>query len=236
MTLTDLETELLRTLDAAPYDEVPDRARLDRLLAEPVPPRRHRGRRLAAVGAVAAGAVVAVPLVGLPGDAAAFETWTPTPTALSAGDRSAADDGCRDRGLDVSDPEVRLAERRGDWVVLMYAGHRGSDPVVAGCLVLVPPGSAEADDTDLAWIGGQGLVPEPAGFTDGGLMQFGGDRWLGADRPDVTVVQGDVGADVTGLTFVLGDGRRVAATVGDGHYVAWWPGHELDYEVVTATR
>ncbi len=100
----------------------------------------------------------------------------------------------------------------------------------------VPPGSADADDADLAWIGGQGLVPEADGFTDGGLMQFGGDRWLGADRPDVTVVQGDVGADVTGLTFALADGRRVAATVSAGHYVAWWPGHELGYEVVTATR
>lgn len=40
----------------------------------------------------------------------------------------------------------------------------------------------------------------------------------------ITALSGSVGRDVTALTFVLKDGTRVRATVGNGWYLAWWPG------------
>lgn len=40
----------------------------------------------------------------------------------------------------------------------------------------------------------------------------------------LTAVSGSIGSGVTGVTFVLGDGRNVRATVGHGWYLAWWPG------------
>ena len=229
MTLSDLELDLLRSLDAAPAGAVSDRDRLAEILDSPVPPSRIRpGRRLAVLGAVAASAAVAVPVSGLLGtDAAAYESWTPAPTQLAETDRAAADAACRDADLDVSGPEPRLAERRGDWAVLQYAGRRGEVPVVVTCMARVPAGSASADDVDLAWVGGLGAVPTDAEYTDGGLVQLGGHSLLGRDRPEVAVVQGDVGPDVATLTFRLDDGRTVVATVAGGHYVAWWPGRAV---------
>ncbi len=228
MNLTDNDLDLLRTLDAAPLPvESPDPRRLEAILATPVPAAPRRRRLIVGVAAMAAAAAVAVaiPTTGLLGtDGAAYASWTADPGSLSESDRSAADDACRDHGLDLSAPELRLAERRGDWAVLLYAGTRGIDPVVAGCMARVPAGSSDVDDVDLGWVGGQGAVPTGAQFTDGGMMQFGGTSLLGRDRPTVSLVLGDVGPDVSALTIRTSDGRDVVATVADGHYVAWWPG------------
>lgn len=227
MTLTDDDLDLLRSLDAAPRtDRSPDPAILATILATPLPARRRRLLVLSVASLAAAAAVaVAIPVTGFLGtDGAAYASWTADPASLSVTERSAADDACRDHGLDMSAPEFRLAERRGDWVVLLYAGARGSDPVVAGCMAHVPPGSTDVDDVDLGWVGGQGAVPTGGQFTDGGMMQFGGASLLGRDRPTVSLIQGDVGSDVSALTIHTVDGRDVVATVADGHYVAWWPG------------
>jgi len=35
---------------------------------------------------------------------------------------------------------------------------------------------------------------------------------------------GRVAADVTAVTIALADGRTVTASVGGGHWLAWWPG------------
>lgn len=40
----------------------------------------------------------------------------------------------------------------------------------------------------------------------------------------LTAVSGAVGANVTGVALVLADGKRVAATVRNDWYLAWWPG------------
>jgi hypothetical protein len=39
-----------------------------------------------------------------------------------------------------------------------------------------------------------------------------------------TLVQGQVDQGVTRVTLALADGSKVQATVGDGSFIAWWPG------------
>jgi hypothetical protein len=58
---------------------------------------------------------------------------------------------------------------------------------------------------------------------------------LGPDS--LAAVSGSVGADVSGVTFVLRDGTQVRATVGHGWYLAWWPGTDRSDETTpTAIR
>lgn len=58
---------------------------------------------------------------------------------------------------------------------------------------------------------------------------------LGADA--LTTVSGTVGAGVSGVTFELRDGTEVKATVGNGWYLAWWPGSSRhDAVLPTAIR
>ncbi len=40
------------------------------------------------------------------------------------------------------------------------------------------------------------------------------------------MVDGPIGAGVTGVTIARSDGSSVQATVKNGWYLAWWPGNE----------
>ena len=43
-----------------------------------------------------------------------------------------------------------------------------------------------------------------------------------------SLAEGRTGSDVTGVTLTLDDGSGVQATVGNGWFIAWWPGsHDI---------
>ncbi|MEV0157012.1 hypothetical protein AB0H57_25230 [Micromonospora sp. NPDC050686] len=222
----------LRSLDAAStmtaVQQQHAAATLERIVTTPpaplsdqpgaAPPVRRSPRRLllisAAAAAVAAGVLV-LPSGG--GGGRAYASWTPVPAGLTAAEVDLVAPACRKRlgdgHLDLDRARLVLAERRGEYVVLLY---RTDDPDVSGsCLAHNRQGSDDVDD--VAWgIGGSSgpALPAPArGFTQGAISDF----------VDASVTDGAAGPGVAGVTIHAGE-LTVQASVSNGRYVAWWPG------------
>lgn len=220
----------LRSLDIAASTLSADErhraaATLERIVAtEPVtpmgrPPRRTRGRlalaALAVVPVVAGGWML---LHRADGDAA-YASWTATPTTVGNHlDAVAAKcrEGSAGGSIDMDRARIALAERRGDFVALLY---RTENPdVSAPCLVRNPPGTDTVELVGFAVTGSSGpaLAAPAKGFTQGGISEFGG-----ANTSSVT--DGAVGTQVVAVTIHAGT-LTVQATVKSGRYAAWWPG------------
>jgi hypothetical protein len=221
---------LLRTLDAAaPGLSESERRRadatLDRIVATPLRPvasraagHRRLRRRLVLLPALAiALAAVAMLTQGGGGDRVSFSSWSPTPSAVVGRELSVAQSACRNslRGssLDLDRARLVLAERRGDFVALLY---RTEVPDLSGsCLMQLPTGATRAHWIDGAVGGSSGpaLAAPDGGFTQGAVSSSAG----------VSITDGAVGAGVRAVT-IHADRISVHATIRDGRYAAWWPG------------
>jgi hypothetical protein len=164
-----------------------------------------RSRRgLSALGAVGlSGAAAAAGAVILLGSSAApaFAGWTRSPTAPLPGQLAAAQQHCRGSGAPV------LTDTRGPYTASIYAD--GS--------TCVDGNGIEISDT-----GGGG----PTSSIPAGKVQLGGAGESDSDGHALTMVDGHVGAGVTGVTITRSDGSSVQASVKHGWYLAWWPGAE----------
>ncbi len=184
-----------------------------------------------AAAALAAGLVFAP---GLGGAAPAYASWTATPTAADDTDVAQVTAACRDRLAElgsaggqpaVVDPagaRVLVAERRGDWVAVLFRGAGQGGQMTASCLARDPVGSdAAPTDVQLGVAGsdGQATTPGPGKLLEGSTSQLG--------DPPLSFTDGAVGPDVVGVCIHAGD-KVVTATVKDGRYVAWWPGQAFD--------
>jgi hypothetical protein len=49
------------------------------------------------------------------------------------------------------------------------------------------------------------------------------------------VADGQVASDVSAVTFVLSNGKHVETTLGDGWFVAWWPGNDHATSLLVTT-
>lgn len=188
--------------------------------------RSHPVRRIATPVAVALAAAVTATVVLFPGPGAndaAYASWTADPGTISAADRAVADSACRGR-LDLASAQLDLAERRGEWVVLLYTA--SSEHMAGMCLAHLPVGAPQADTIDSSRAGGdQGFLPVGGEFTEGNIAEFRGRNAFGfPKRPDVALTHGNVGEDVKAVSITTPDGQVVEATVQDGRYAAWWPG------------
>jgi hypothetical protein len=243
------ELDAFRPLDAAPQaeldvtEQIRANARLQQILASdpgcespangPIGKRRSRpARRIAAPIALAAVAAITATVVLLPGaggNDAAYASWNAVPGSISSPDRAVADAACRGR-LDLASPQLDLAERRGEWVALLYTA---TEHMAGMCLAHLPAGAAKANDIDVSQGGGdQGFLPVAGEFTEGNIAEFRGGNIFGfADRPEIALTHGNVGEDVAAVTITTPDGQLVEATVRDGRYAAWWPGKALGGEL-----
>lgn len=175
----------------------------------------------------AAVAAVTATLVLLPnGKQTAFASWTPRAEALSATEAGSFVEACVEGtfGAGTTDQwetpyPVRsefasatfvLGERRGDsaFVVAEVAGwtaycSQGEGGGVSGGI----PADRQLDMT------GSGVDL----LLGGGHMSEEGSlyHWMGAAGPDVAAVD-----------LLLADGREVAATLGSGRFIVWWPSSE----------
>jgi hypothetical protein len=214
-TLTPAEQEragetLERIVATAPSSEAPQ-------TAAPAPARRSR-RRLVLAAAAAITLIVGSSVVqGGRGGDAAYASWTATPASVATDELDAAASACRDklRGsyLNLDKAKLVLAERRGDFVALLY---RTEDPDLSGaCLVRIPKGSTDVDSVDDGVGGSTGpALKAPArGFTQGAIFGPQG----------ASITDGAVGHAVTGVTIHAGT-LKVNASVQNGRYAAWWPG------------
>ncbi len=216
---------VIRSLDPAPA-ELTDAQRersaasLDRLVAVPPgPPQRIRPRVRPLLVLPTAAVALAAGALLLPrgGERIAFTSWTPTPSPLTASELALVAPVCRDKlggdSLDLDRAQLALAERRGEFVALLY---RTDNPDMSGsCVLHNRRGSTDVDDLSAASGGSSGpaLRPGPRRFTEGGFHQ----------TQDVTITDGGVGSEVRGVTLHA-LGLTVEASVRNGRYVAWWPG------------
>jgi hypothetical protein len=242
----DLTTTALKSLDSAPSSHPDDsgrrraEARLQQILAtDPRPsangPRARRRRTRAswiALPLAGAAVVAGVTVVSGPGDPdPAYASWTPEPTSLSAEEKEIAGGACIDRWWqeDLPSPRLVLAERRGEWVGVVYAD---AAPAVTMCLMYLPEGSSRPRNVHAGRSGGQGAIPVEGEFTDGAMSQITDPGLLGIGAADRTVSfdVGDVGPDVEAVTITTADGEEVDATVENGRFVAWWPGRAFGDE------
>lgn len=242
---------ILRTLDAADLHLDPHSARartdLDRILAsEPSPqrrtfdatskftagaarPRRDRrtARRIAAAGVVlvaATSALVALP--SLVGGDTAFASWVPTPVALTAEQRTAAADSCRDAqvdgaGTDFGDElrsaDTAVAERRGTWTTVVLSRQDGFSALC------ITDSSAHLFARDMIGSVGHPDVPAP-----GPRDLVATDLGVGTmNAADVSLAAGAAGVDVTQVTYRSPTRGDVSATVSGGRFALWLPGGDL---------
>ncbi len=246
MNRTDGLNAALRSLDPADQDidSAGGRARTDLyaiLAQDPRPTPRtgagstvrdiHRPRRAGRVVllgglavAVMAGLVV---LPSLTGGDQAFATWTAAPMAMSAQQRAAAADDCRENlqsgtGEDDADnlnsAEPAIAERRGVWTTVVLTGRDG---FTAMCIT--------DDSAGLFDDGMIGSLGTPAGYVPPRPRElFATDLGMGTmGAGDISLAAGAAGPDVVGVAYRSRAHGVVAATVYGGQFALWFPGDEL---------
>lgn len=160
------EIDVFRALDSAPQGELDEtgrikaNARLQQILASdpdnvnaangPLGKRRFRpARRVVAPIVLAAVAAITATVVLFPGadsNDAAYASWNAVPGSISSADRAVADAACLVR-LNLASPQLDLAERRGEWVLLLYTG---AEDMAGMCLAHLPAGDPDANDIDVS--------------------------------------------------------------------------------------
>ena len=177
------------------------------------PPSRWRAQRhvLGAVGLSGVAAAVGAVILFGSSAAPAFAGWTASPTAPLPGQLSAAEQDC---GAAAGTPV--LTDTRGPYTASIYAD---GSTCVGG------------NGIEIRSSRGGGQPPSvPAG-----TVQLGGVGQSDSDGHALTMVDGPIGAGVTGVTIARSDGSSVRATVANGWYLAWWPGTERAVTARVAT-
>ncbi len=168
---------------------------------------------LGTLGVSGAGAAAAAAILLGSSAAPAFAGWRASPTAPSPGQLAAAQQGC---GTGAGTPV--LTDTRGPYTASIY-----------------PDGSTCVEGNGIrigARRGGGGTPSVPAG-----KIQLNGLGQSDSDGHALTMVDGPIGAGVTGVTVTRSDGSSVQATVKNGWYLAWWPGteHAVTAQVASAS-
>jgi len=205
-----LESDLRTALEER-ASLVPD-ASVVRLTAVDYHPRRSRLRPPVAIGATAtagaaAGAAALVISLGA-GATNAFAGWTPKPTLPAPGQVQAAQASCESGQSPVAGLPLKLADTRGPFTFSVYADSQTSASCIKG-----PSFTAVTTNTSSA----------PVSVPDGQIQLWSAHPPPHANQP-YSFAEGRTGAGVSGVTLVLDDGTTVQATVGNGWFVAWWPG------------
>ncbi|ALG08226.1 hypothetical protein [Kibdelosporangium phytohabitans] len=232
---------ILQTLDPADSDVDPHnpraRAELERIITTdparplkdtPVKARRRRGIRLAAAAATVVTAAAAfLILPSLVNGDRAFASWTATPNGLPAQPAADAGTDCRDaqldgpgtgHGDDLRRADIAIAERRGEWTLVILAGAKGFSAL---CI------TDESTPLFRDWFGSMGTPTNyaPPGPRDVVATDLGTG---GIDAGELSVAAGYAGSDVTGVTYHSATHGHIAATVSGGRFALWLPGDELD--------
>jgi hypothetical protein len=191
-----------------------------RLRAVDYHPRRRRIPTRPAIGvtglagvAAAVGAVVALGSSAAP----AFAGWQATPTSPAPGQLAQAAQAC---GSVAGTPV--LTDTRGPYAASIYVDAAGD---TATCLT--------ADGVSLA----SSSLAQTGATVAAGQVQLEGTGVQDSAGDALTLVDGRIGAGVTAVTIERSDGSSVQATVGNGWYLAWWPGTATatTAEVMTAS-
>jgi hypothetical protein len=147
--------------------------------------------------------ITAVTLILTAGSAPALAGWNPVPThPANAGQTGAALRSC-DLGTPV------LVDTRGPYTAAVYPTAAGASVCLTGAAIHAV-GSAQSISNAH---GPQARAVQVYNYT------------FASGNTEETVVYGRVGSAVQGVELVLNHGPNVQATVSQGWYLAWWPGH-----------
>jgi len=205
---SELRTALLDRASLVPA------ASIERLTRVDYHPRGSRFRPPVAIGATAiaaaaSGAAVLVVSLGA-GASNAFAGWTPKPTPPAPGQIQAAQASCESGQSPIAGLPLMLADTRGPFTFSVYGDNDASSTCIEG-----PSFTAVATSESSM------PVSVPAG-----QITMSSAHPPSHARAPYSFADGRTGDGVSGVTLVLGDGTTVQATVGNGWFVAWWPGEE----------
>jgi len=155
---------------------------------------------LGGLGLSGAAAAAGVAILLASSAAPAFAGWTASPTAPRAGQLAASEQQC---GTGAGTPA--LSDTRGPYTASIYPD--GSTCLSGNGITINSSSSG----------GGNASVPA-------GRIELNGAGESDSDGHALTMVDGPIGAGVTGVTISRSDGSSVQATVRNGWYLAWWPG------------
>jgi hypothetical protein len=219
--MTDqLETDLREALRARAA-QVPESAAV-RLTRQDYHPRTHRLRPPLAIGALATGAAAGTAAVVISlgaGASNAFAGWSPTPTPPAPGQLVGAQASCEQSQSPIAGLPLQLSDTRGPFTFSIYADSTSSATCIKGPSFTAVSGSMSSYPINV-----------PAGhilLSSSHATERAGQAYSLAD--------GRTGSDVTGVTLTLDDGSTVRATVGNGWFVAWWPGSQVVKSAELAT-
>jgi hypothetical protein len=157
--------------------------------------------------AAAAGAAILLASSAAP----AFAGWTTSPTAPRPGQLAAAQLHC---GAGAGTPA--LSDTRGPYTASIYAD---GSTCLSGNGIKINSSSSG---------GANARIPA-------GRIALGGTGESDSDGHALTMVDGPIGAGVTGVKITRSDGSSVQATVRNGWYLAWWPGNQRPVTAHVAT-
>ena len=211
----------------ARVDAAPAQALLDRIVHAPGPvtatPARsrragRRGRRFAVAALAAVAAVAAFTLPQL-GSGAAYASWTPDPSPLTAADQREFTDRCAaavgETWQERAPQAAALGEKRGDYAYMSLVApgwsstcFRDRDGDVHSPSIFAAPVSA-------AELGGRGV-------------ELQGWSQLRTPEGYCRLMAGHVGTRVVGVDITVRTGtgervRTVRATLAGGYFLAWYP-------------
>lgn len=193
---------------------------------QPVRGPKRWGPRLAiGTGLVAAATAAAVLLPSALGGDQAFATWTGTPSGLSGSARTDASNACRgnsksghpDYNNQLATASTAIAERRGEWSLVVLADQRGF------AAVCITDRSKHLFREQFGAIGTTpaAVLPAARALTPITL----GTGSIGGH--DLSVATGSAGREVTAVSYVSASHGKVAASVNAGQFALWFPGDEL---------
>ena len=172
--------------------------------------------RLATLGVGVFAAVAAALVAVLGGDAStstAFASWSAAPTTPTSGQLQSAEAACRQQNPNVGTNEPTVADVRGPYSMLVYAG----PSTITDC-------TADAQGTLMSSQSPSAQTPSPA--QNSIKVESWGSAHTGQGGQIASVLAGRAGAGVTAVTLVLADGTNIQTTVGNGWFAAWWPGQQ----------
>jgi hypothetical protein len=179
--------------------------------------RQRRGFAFGGAGLVVGGVTAALVVLLGAGTSPAFAAWTASPTAPAPGQLAAAETACAARpanpppGVPALPTEVTLADTRGPFTLLLFGANTTSSAVL---LCMSGP-----DGTQFSIAAGNQPAPPGAGQITLDRLQA-----ASANGKPYTVAEGSAGPGVSAVTLAMTDRSQVVATVGNGLFLAWWPG------------
>jgi hypothetical protein len=171
---------------------------------------RFRPRVAIGATAIAAAASGAAVLVISLGAGNAFAGWTPKPSPPAPGQVQAAQASCESGHSPTAGLPLMLADTRGPFTFSIYGDNETSSTCIKG-----PSFTAVATSESSM----------PVSVPAGQILLSSAHPPSHANQP-YSFADGRTGDGVSGVTLLLSDGTTVQATVGNGWFLAWWPGDQ----------